>query len=127
MSDLSTYSIDLENATLCNKNYRNVLFTSKNQQLVLMSLLPNEDIPFEIHPNNDQFIRIEKGTGKAYIGKNKEKVYYLSDGISITVPAGTWHQIVNNSSSENLKLYTIYSPPHHPDGLINPIKPLDEK
>lgn len=120
----NVFHTNIEDETINNTCYRKVLSTTNNQQLVLMSLNPKEDIDFEIHPNNDQFIRIEKGTGIALIGKNKEIRYDLSDGMIIIIPANTWHQIINTSDTDSMKLYTIYSPPHHPAGRIDITKPF---
>lgn len=90
-----------------------------------MSLKPSEDIPMEIHPENDQFFRIEKGNGILIIGKDEEQQYDFHDGSAFVIPANTWHRVVNTSSQEYLKLYTIYSPPHHPDGKIDITKPIE--
>jgi mannose-6-phosphate isomerase-like protein (cupin superfamily) len=113
MTNQDVFLINIEKETLENTLFRKILFTSNHQQLVAMSLLPKQDIPREIHKEHDQFIRIEKGTGVALIGEKGEKSYPLSDGISITIPANTWHQIINTSDVADLKLYTIYSPPEH--------------
>lgn len=118
---------NIEEKTLQNNFYRNVLYTTDRQQVVLMSVKPKEDIKFEIHPENDQFIRIEKGRGQLYIGQNKESTYDLFDGISVLIPAGNWHQIVNTSDTDDLKLYTIYSPPNHPRGKIDITRPPDNQ
>jgi mannose-6-phosphate isomerase-like protein (cupin superfamily) len=107
------FLINIEKETLENTLFRKILFTSKHQQLVAMNLTPKQDIPREIHKEHDQFIRIEKGNGIALIGENGEESYDLSDGVSITIPANTWHQIINTSNDADLKLYTIYSPPEH--------------
>lgn len=117
------FHINIKEVAVKNTNYRQVLHTTPQQQLVVMSLKPKEDIDFEIHPKNDQFIRIERGRGIAYVGKNKEYRYDLSDDSVIMIPAGTWHQIVNTSTIHDLKLYTIYSPPHHPEDKIDINKP----
>lgn len=118
------FHTNIEQVTLTNTNYRKVLFTGKHMQLVVMSLLPKEEIDLEVHPNVDQFIRVERGTGQAVINEHdSKKVYELKDGISIIVPALTWHRIVNTSSTEELKLYTIYSPPEHKPGTIQQTKP----
>ncbi len=109
---------DIEKETLENTNFRKVLLTSKFQQLVVMSLLPNDDIGSEVH-NLDQFIKIEKGEGVAVLNGEKFNFY---DGFSISIPKGTTHNIINTSSSQELKLYTIYSPPEHEDGTIHPTK-----
>jgi mannose-6-phosphate isomerase-like protein (cupin superfamily) len=109
------YYTNIEKDTLENKNFRKVLYTSKHSQLVLMSLKPGEEIGMEVHSDNDQFFRIEKGKGRCVINGNE---YELEDGTAIVVPAGANHNIINTSHSEELKLYTIYSPPHHKDGIV---------
>jgi mannose-6-phosphate isomerase-like protein (cupin superfamily) len=113
------YFTNIEKDTLENENFRKVLYTSKHSQLVLMSLKPREEIGMEVHPDNDQFFRIEKGQGKCIIDGNE---YELSDGSAIVVPAGAEHNVINTSDSEELKLYTIYSPPHHKDGILRQTK-----
>jgi len=113
------FNANIEQDTLANENFRKVLYTGKHCQLVLMSLKPNEDIGAEVHPDNDQFFRFEKGTGKAVIDGNE---YELTDGSVIIVPAGSEHNIINTSTTEDLKLYTIYSPAHHQDGIIHTTK-----
>lgn len=110
---------NIEKDTLENTNFRKVLYTGKHSQLVLMSLKPNEEIGMETHTDNDQFFRFEKGEGKCIIDGNE---YELSNGVAIVVPAGTEHNIINTSDSEDLKLYTIYSPAHHKDGVIRATK-----
>jgi mannose-6-phosphate isomerase-like protein (cupin superfamily) len=110
---------NIEKDTLGNENFRKVLYTSKHSQLVLMSLKPKEEIGMEIHPDNDQFFRIEKGQGKCIIDGNE---YDLEDGVAIVVPAGAEHNVINTSDTEELKLYTIYSPPHHKDGIVRATK-----
>lgn len=112
------YIEHIENLTLQNDNFRKVLYTAKNCQLVLMSLKPSEEIGEEVH-TLDQFFRIEKGTGKAILDDIEHE---FSDGFAIIVPAGTNHNIINTSSEEPLKLYTIYSPPNHKDGTIHQTK-----
>ena len=113
------FSINIEQETLNNKNFRKVLYTGKNTQLVLMTLQANEEIWMETHPDNDQFFRFEKGQGQCIIDGHE---YQLGDGVAIVVPAGAEHNIINTSETEELKLYTIYSPAHHPDGTIQAIK-----
>lgn len=113
------FNANIEKETLENDNFRKVLYTGKNSQLVLMSLLPNEDIGMEIHPDNDQFFRFEKGEGKCIIDGNE---YILTDGYVVVIPAGAEHNIINTSSLEALKMYTIYSPAHHKDGIIRKTK-----
>ena len=113
------FNSNIEKDTLENDNFRKVVYTGAHSQLVLMSLLPNEEISSEIHPESDQFFRFEKGTGEAVIEGKSQKV---SDGDTVIVPAGTKHNIINTSSSEPLKLYTLYSPPHHRDGVVHATK-----
>lgn len=110
---------NIEKDALENKNYRKVLYTSKYSQLVLMNLRPKSEIGMEVHPDNDQFFRIEKGQGKCVIDGNE---YELSDGAAIVVPAGAEHNVINTSDDEELKLYTIYSPAHHKDGIVRATK-----
>lgn len=119
MQNMKGFCIDIETATLENGNFRKVLYTSKHSQLVLMSLKPGEDIGMEVHEENDQFFRFEKGQGKCVIDGNE---YELSDGVAVVVPAGAQHNIINTSKTEDLKLYTIYSPAHHKDGIVRATK-----
>jgi mannose-6-phosphate isomerase-like protein (cupin superfamily) len=84
-----------------------------------MSLKPKEDIGMEVHPDNDQFIRIEKGQGQAIIDGQS---FVLADGSAVVIPAGSQHNIMNTSETEELKLYTVYSPAHHPDGTVHKTK-----
>lgn len=113
------FTTNIEKDTLKNKNFRKVLYTSKHSQLVLMSLKPNEEIGMEVHSENDQFFRFEKGQGKCIIDGNE---YEVGDGIAVVVPAGAKHNIINTSDTEELKMYTIYSPAHHKDGIIRATK-----
>lgn len=110
--------INIEKAAIENNYFRKVLYTTKNMQLVLMSLKPGEDIGEEIH-QLDQFIRIESGEGKAILNGIAHKI---NDGFSILVPAGTKHNLINTSSNKPLKIYTLYSPPNHLDGTIHKTK-----
>jgi mannose-6-phosphate isomerase-like protein (cupin superfamily) len=105
---------NIEKDTVENNNFRKVLYTSCYMQLVLMSLKPGEDIGLEVH-GVDQFFRFEKGEGKVVIGDNE---YNISDGDVIVVPAGVSHNVINTSETEELKLYTIYAPPHHKDQIL---------
>lgn len=109
---------NIEKLSIENECFRKVLYTSKNSQLVVMSLKPGEDIGEEIH-QLDQFIRCEAGVGKAVLDGVTHKI---SNGFSIVVPAGAKHNIINTSSSEALKLYTVYSPPNHRDGVVHKTK-----
>jgi mannose-6-phosphate isomerase-like protein (cupin superfamily) len=113
------FNANIEKETLENNNFRKVLYSGKHSQLVLMSLRPNEEIGMEVHPDNDQFFRFEKGEGKCIIDGNE---YDLHDGSAIVVPAGAQHNIINVSASDDLKLYTIYSPAHHKDGIVRATK-----
>lgn len=106
---------NIEKDTLENINFRKVLYTWKHAQLVLMSLKPREEIGMEIHAENDQFFRFEQGQGKCIIDGNE---YLVEDWSAIIVPAGAQHNIINISDTEDLRLYTIYSPAHHKDGII---------
>lgn len=109
----------IEELTLSNSFFRQVLHTSKNFQLVLMSLKPKEEIGFEVHDENDQFFRFEKGTGQVIID---EAVYDVSDGDVVIIPKGARHNVINTSESEDLKMYTLYSPPHHKDKTVHKTK-----
>src|SRR3989338_2344164 len=110
---------DIEKDTLENTNFRKVLYTSKHSQLVLMSLKPKEDIGMETHSKNDQFFRFEQGHGECIIDGNK---YEVGDGMAVIIPAGAKHNIINTSDTEDLKMYTIYSPAHHKDGIVRATK-----
>lgn len=116
---MTGYVSNIEEKTLANNNFREVLFTGKYCQLVVMNLLPGEEIGMEVHPSVDQFFRVEKGTGKVIINGEESEI---SDGTAIVVPAGTEHNVINTSETEELKLYTIYSPPNHPPGTIHQTK-----
>jgi len=113
------YKSNIEKDTVENENFRKVLYTGKHSQLVLMSLKPKEEIGMEVHAENDQFFRFEKGEGKCIIDDNE---YELKDGVAIIAPAGAQHNIINTSETEDLKLYTIYSPAHHKDGIVRATK-----
>jgi mannose-6-phosphate isomerase-like protein (cupin superfamily) len=110
---------NIEELTLENDDFRKVLYTAGHSQLVLMSLKPKEDIGLEVHEDNDQFFRFESGQGRVIIDGNE---YEVKDGSAIVVPAGAEHNVVNSSGSEALKLYTIYSPAHHKDGVVRASK-----
>lgn len=110
------YLDDIEKVTKENKNFRKVLFTGEFSQLVVMSLKPGEDIGKEVHPNVDQFFRIEEGEAKVVIdGEEKE----AREDFAIIVPAGSEHNLINTSKDKDLKLYTIYSPANHPEGTVH--------
>lgn len=116
---MAGYVTNIEEKTLGNENFREVLYTSQHSQLVVMTLQPSEDIGEEVHEIVDQFLRIEEGEGKAVLDGEE---YILTDGSAIVVPAGTKHNIINTSSENKLKLYTIYSPAHHKDKTIHKTK-----
>ena len=113
------YTANIEEKTLENNNFREVLYTGAHMQLVVMSLKPLEDIGMEVHPNVDQFFRIEKGQAKVIM--NGEEAILTDDMVAI-VPAGTQHNVINISNTEDLKLYTIYAPANHPEGTIHATK-----
>ena len=113
------FNANIEKDTLENTDFRRVLYSGKHSQLVLMSLPPKVEIGMDVHAENDQFFRFEKGEGKCIIDDNE---YELKDGVAIIVPAGAQHNIINTSETEDLKLYTIYSPAHHKDGIVRATK-----
>ena len=121
-----TYAGHIEKQTLKNNYFRHVIFTGKHAQLVLMSLKIGEEIGNEVHKKVDQFFRIESGEAKFVLKNGKEK-HIVGNGDAIIVPAGTWHNVINNSKTKKLKLYTIYSPPNHPPGTIHRTKADAEK
>jgi len=106
---------NIEELTVNNSDFRRVLYTGKHSQLVLMSLKPGEEIGLEVHPENDQFFRFDSGQGRVIIDGVEHEV---EDGFAAIVPAGAEHNVINTSPSEDLKLYTIYMPPHHKDGIV---------
>jgi mannose-6-phosphate isomerase-like protein (cupin superfamily) len=110
----------IEDLTLKNSYFREVLFTGKYAQLVVMCLQPGEEIGNEVHQTVDQFFRIEEGEAKFIFGGSEEHIVH--DGDAVVVPAGTFHNVINTSKTGSLKLYTVYSPPNHPDGTIHKTK-----
>jgi mannose-6-phosphate isomerase-like protein (cupin superfamily) len=118
---MAGYVINIEKATMQNDNFRKVLNTAQHSQLVVMSLLPGEEIGTEVH-DLDQFIRFESGRGKVILnGKETE----VEDDWAVVIPAGVEHNVINTSDSEKMKLYSIYSPPEHPGGTVHPTKADD--
>lgn len=113
------FHANIEKLTLANENFRKVLYTAKHVQLVLMSLPPGTEIGMEVHDVNDQFFRFERGQGKVVIDKAE---YAVRDGDAIVIPAGARHNIINTSATEALKVYTLYAPPHHKDGIVRATK-----
>lgn len=116
---MAGFHTDIEKKTIDNEFFREVLFTAPHSQLVVMTLQPGEEIGLETHDDTDQFIRVEAGRGKALIG---EQEFDLQDGSAIVIPAGSKHNVWNPSPSEALKLYTLYTPPEHPDGTVHKTK-----
>lgn len=116
------YVDNIERLTKENINFRKVLFTTNNSQLVLMSLLPGEEIGMEVHAENDQFFRVDSGSGVVVIDGVETAV---SDGFAIVIPKGILHNVINNGT-ESLKLYTLYMPPHHKDGTVHETKQIAE-
>ena len=119
-SPMTGYFTPIEKESIKNDNFRKVLFTGKHLQLVLMSLKGGEEIGNEVHEHVDQFFRIEQGSAK-FVLNNKDE-HETHDGDAIVVPAGTWHNVINSSQSAPLKLYTVYTPPQHPDGTVHKTK-----
>jgi mannose-6-phosphate isomerase-like protein (cupin superfamily) len=121
---MAGFLVNIEQKAVENTFFRQVLFTAPHSQLVVMSLKPGEDIGLERHDDVDQFIRVEAGRGTAVLDGREHP---LGDGSAVIIPAGTSHNIINASRSEPLKLYTIYSPPNHPDGTVHPTKAKAEE
>ena len=121
---MAGYTVDIERKTLANNYFRKVLFTGKHAQLVVMCLKPGEAIGNEVHPKVDQFFRIEQG--KAFFVFKGKKIL-AKNGDAVIVPAGTYHNVINAAKTIRLKLYTIYSPPNHPDGTVHKTKAAAEK
>jgi mannose-6-phosphate isomerase-like protein (cupin superfamily) len=115
---------DIESATLTNEDFRRVLHTGGHLQLTVMSLAVGESIGWEMHDHLDQFLRIERGTGTLKLGPSKDEVaeeHPVSDDWAMIIPAGTWHDVVNEGDAE-LKLYSVYAPPDHPPGTVHHTK-----
>jgi Mannose-6-phosphate isomerase len=119
--------INIDKATKQNTNFRTALWTGEHFQVTLMSINVGDDIGLEIHPDTDQFIRIEDGQGIVKMGKSKDNLEFQAnarDDFAIMVPAGTWHNVIN-TGNKPLKVYVIYAPPHHPRGTVNVNKPSE--
>jgi mannose-6-phosphate isomerase-like protein (cupin superfamily) len=110
----------IERQTVENNYFRQVIFTGEHVQLVLMSLLPEEEIGNEVHDHVDQFFRIERGEAKFVL--DGTQVYLAHDGEAVIVPCGSYHNVINNSKTDALKMYTLYSPPNHPDKTVHKTK-----
>lgn len=120
------FVININDATKRNNNYRTALWTGKYLQTTLMKINVGEDIGLEVHPDTDQFLRIEQGQGLAVMGNTKNNLNFqerVSDDYAIFIPAGTWHNVINTGKIP-LKLYSIYAPPHHPFGTIHKTKAI---
>ncbi len=116
---MNGYVTNIERDTLANEDFRRVLFTGPNIQLVLMTLRPGEEIGLEIHDGHDQFIRVEAGAGLALLNGKRNA---LADGSAVVIPAGVEHNVINTSADAPLRLYTLYSPPEHPKGTVHRTK-----
>ena len=115
---------NIEQLTLDNDAFRTVVYTGEHTQLTLMRLAPGEDIGLEAHPHLDQFLRVERGRARVEFGLSKDQIeetHEVEDDWAVIVPAGVWHNVVN-TGDEDVKLYSLYSPPEHPDGTIHPTK-----
>jgi mannose-6-phosphate isomerase-like protein (cupin superfamily) len=117
---MTGYVGPIEKATLDNDYFRQVLFTGEHLQLVVMCLQPGEEIGNEVHPTVDQFFRIEEGDARFVFNGKEEHLVHASD--AVVVSAGTYHNVINVSSTQPLRLYTIYTPPQHPDGTVHKTK-----
>ncbi len=118
------FVINIEEATKQNNNYRTALWTGNNLQVTLMSIRPGGDIGLEVHPDVDQFIRIEQGQAMVKMGDSRYRLDYqrrVFDNFAIMIPAGKWHNVIN-IGSRPLKLYAIYAPPEHPRGTVHKTK-----
>jgi mannose-6-phosphate isomerase-like protein (cupin superfamily) len=115
---------NIEDDTLDNEDYRRVIFTGKHTQLVLMTVQPGDEIGRETHEGHDQFIRIESGHGEVMMDG---RVQPISVGSAFVIPSGVEHNVTNTSADEQLRLYTLYSPPEHPDGLVQHTKQDEEE
>jgi mannose-6-phosphate isomerase-like protein (cupin superfamily) len=115
---------DIEKATLQNENFRTVLFTGQHTQLTVMRIAPGEDIGLEMHGDVDQFLRIEQGSARVEFGASRgavDETHEAKGDWAIIIPAGTWHNVFN-TGDQDLKLYSLYSPPNHPEGTVHRTK-----
>ncbi len=122
------YVVNIEEVTLHNNAFRSTLWTGGHLQVTLMNIRPGEDIGLEMHPDVDQFLRIEEGQGLVKMGNRKEYMDYqrkVQPGFAIMVPAGTWHNLIN-TGNRPIKLYSIYAPPEHPHGTLHQTKAIAE-
>jgi mannose-6-phosphate isomerase-like protein (cupin superfamily) len=116
---MSRYVLDLERETISNTDFRRVIFTGHDLQLVLMTIAPGEELGAEIHPEHDQFIRVESGVGHVVLERRK---FPVTHGSAIIIPAGIEHNVVNTSRTQPLRLYTLYGPPEHPFDTVHRTK-----
>lgn len=115
---------DIEQVTLDNTTFRTVVFTGEHTQLTVMRIAPGEDIGREVHHDRDQFLRFEQGQARVELGRTEDAVdetHEVSDDWAVIIPAGMWHNVVN-TGTDDLKLYSLYSPPEHPDGTVHVTK-----
>jgi mannose-6-phosphate isomerase-like protein (cupin superfamily) len=115
---------DIERETLDNTNFRTALYTGKALQLTVMSLKPGEEIGVEMHDHLDQFIRVEQGRATVTFGPSKDEVtetHHVEDDWVVIIPGGTWHNVINEGDGD-LKLYSVYAPPEHPEGTVHVTK-----
>lgn len=115
---------NIERVTVSNSNFRTVVYTGKHSQLTVMSIPPGGEVGWEAHDHLDQFLRLEQGKARLDFGKSQDQVdesYEVEDDWAFIVPAGVWHNVVNNGH-EDVKLYSLYSPPEHPDGTVHRTK-----
>lgn len=120
------FAVNINEAAKQNNTYRTALWTGPHLQVTLMSINVGDDIGLEVHPDNDQFLRIEQGQGVVQMGPRKDQLTYerqVTDDFAIMVPAGTWHNVINTGNVP-LKLYAIYAPPHHPFGTVHATKEI---
>ena len=116
--------VNIDKETKCNNNYRKSIWTGEHLQVTVMSIIPGGEIGLEIHENLDQFLRVEYGVASVYMGKTKPDVKFLgnaNDNYAIIIPAGTWHNIINEQNIP-LKMYSVYAPPKHPIGTVHKTK-----
>lgn len=124
LTSTGAWVADIEEATVANENFRTVLFTGVHTQLTVMRLRPGEDIGREAHSHLDQFLRVEQGTGRVELGPDADTIaetYDVSDDWAVIIPAGVWHNVVN-TGDDDLKLYSLYSPPEHPAATVHRTK-----
>lgn len=120
------FVVNIDKATKQNNNFRTALWTGTHLQVTLMSIRPGEDIGLEMHPNLDQFIRIEQGQGLVKMGDRQDNLYYqqrVYNDYAIIIPAGKWHNLIN-IGNRPIKLYSIYAPPEHPYGTVHETKEI---